>query len=97
MALVVEAAQPVAQLDAHLRVERAERLVEQQDLRLDGQRARERHPLALAARQLGRVALAEAVQLHQRQQLVDLAAPLSFGDLADAQAERDVARARSCA
>jgi hypothetical protein len=37
----------------HLRVERAERLVEQQQLRLGGQRPRERHPLALAAGELG--------------------------------------------
>ena len=35
-------------------VERAERLVEQQDLGLEGQRPGERHPLARPARQLGR-------------------------------------------
>ena len=50
--LVVQAAQPDAQVLAHPRVERAERLVEQQHLGLDGERARERHALALAARQL---------------------------------------------
>ena len=55
--LVVQAAQPLAQLGADLGVERAERLVEQQHLRLDRQRARERHPLALAAGELRRVAL----------------------------------------
>src|SRR5918911_192588 len=54
--LVVEAAQPGAQLLAHARVERAERLVEQQDLRLDGERAGEGHALALAARELAGVA-----------------------------------------
>ena len=58
MHLVVEAAQPGAQLLANARVERAERLVEQQHLRLDGERARERHPLPLAARELRRIALA---------------------------------------
>ena len=52
MDLVVQAAQPLAQLGAHLGVERAERLVEQQHARLDGERARERHPLALAAGEL---------------------------------------------
>ena len=50
--LVVEPAQPAAQLGADVRVERAERLVEQQHARLDRQRAGQRHPLALAAREL---------------------------------------------
>ena len=57
--LVVQAPQPGAQLLAHPRVERAERLVEQQHRRLDGERAGERHPLALAAGELARVALAQ--------------------------------------
>ena len=47
--LVVEAAQPRAELLADLRVERAERLVEEQHLRLDRERPGERHALALAA------------------------------------------------
>ena len=45
---------------AQLLVERAERLVEQQQLRLLGERAGERHALALAARELMRLALARA-------------------------------------
>ena len=53
----MQAAQPLAQLGADLRVERAERLVEQQHPRLDRQRAGERHALALAAGELVRVAL----------------------------------------
>ena len=52
--LVVQAAQPRAQLLADARVERAERLVEEQHLRLDGERAGERHPLPLAAGELRR-------------------------------------------
>ena len=52
MHLVVEAPQPGAQLLAHARVERAERLVEEEHLRLDRERAGEGHPLALAAREL---------------------------------------------
>ena len=48
--LVVQAPQPLPQLCADGRVEGAERLVEQQHLRLDGERARQRHPLALSAR-----------------------------------------------
>ena len=64
--LVVQAAQPLAQLAAHLRVERAERLVEQQHLRLHGERAGERHALQLAARELRGVALGQAVEPHER-------------------------------
>ena len=54
----------LAHLDLHvlaqLLVERAERLVEQQHRRLDHQRARERDALLLAARELMRIARAEA-------------------------------------
>ena len=72
MHVVVQAPQPAAQLLAHPRVERAERLVEQQHLRLDGQRAGERHALALAARELRRVALAEVAEADELEQLLDL-------------------------
>ena len=48
------------QLDLHLlaelEVERAERLVEQEDARPVDERARQRHALALAARELARAA-----------------------------------------
>ena len=70
---VVQVAQPQAQLRAHLGVERAERLVEQQHLGLDGQRPGQGHALALAARELRGVALAEVGQAHQLEQLVDRA------------------------
>src|SRR4051794_37952364 len=50
--LVVQAPQPGAQLLADAGVERAERLVEQQHARLDRERTGERHPLALATREL---------------------------------------------
>ena len=52
----VQVAQPAPQVLPDLGVERAERLVEQQDARLDRERAGERHPLALAARELVRIA-----------------------------------------
>ncbi len=58
--LVVQPPQPVPQLLPHLGVQGAERLVQQQHLRLDGQRPRQRHALPLAAGQLRRVALAPA-------------------------------------
>ena len=60
-----------AQLLAHAGVERAERLVEQEHVRLDRERAGERHPLALAAGELRGIALGEAAQLHELEQLVD--------------------------
>ena len=88
--LVVQPAQPVPQVGAHLGVEGAERLVEQQHLRVDGERAGERHPLPLAAGELGRVAVLEAVQADDLEQLVDLARDLGLGALADRQAEGDV-------
>ena len=88
--LVVQAPQPLAQLGADVGVERAERLVEQQDLGLDGQRAGERHALALAAGELGRVARLVAVEADDLQQLVDLRRDLGLRPLADAQAEGDV-------
>ena len=53
--LVVQAAQPGSQLFAHLGVEGAERLVQQQDLGPRRQRPRQRHPLALAAGKLRRI------------------------------------------
>ncbi len=99
--IVVQPAQPAAQLLAHLRVERAERLVEQQHLRLDGERARERDPLPLPARQLGRIALREPVELHEREQLVHLLADRRLArPLAarlHAQPERDVLEHRHVA
>ena len=88
--LVVQAAQPLAQLRADLRVERAERLVEQQHARLDRERAGERHALALAARELARVALVVAGEADDAEQLVDALADLVLRALADAHAEGDV-------
>ena len=54
--LVVQPAEPGAQLVANLRVKRTERLVQQQDLGPRRQRPRQRHPLALAARKLRGIA-----------------------------------------
>ena len=71
--LVVQAAQPAPQLLAHLGVERAEGLVEQQHARLDGERAGQRDALALAARELRREAVGEPVELHEVEQLVHFA------------------------
>src|SRR3546814_13334730 len=50
---VVELPQPATQIPAHLRIQRPERLVEQEDPRPDRQRPGQRDPLALAAGKLG--------------------------------------------
>ena len=61
------------QLDLHLLaqlgVERAERLVEQQHLRVGRERPHQRHALALAAGELRRHALGVVLELHEREQL----------------------------
>ena len=68
---VVQTPQPAPQLLPHLGVQRTERLVQQQHLRLDGQRPGERDPLPLAAGELMRIALGHGVQLHELQQAAD--------------------------
>ena len=92
---VVQLPQPAAQLLAHFGVERAERLVQQQHARLDGQRASQRDALALAAGELRREAPSLILQLDQVEQLVNLLADLRIArrrTLArpHAQAEGDV-------
>ena len=92
--LVVQLAQPAAQLAAHARVERAERLVEQQHARLHRERARERDALALPAGELGRHAPREPLELDQVEQLVharlDLRLLRAARAVLHAQAEGDV-------
>ena len=88
--LLVQAAQPVAQLGAHAGVERSERLVEQEDARLRRERAGERHALPLAAGELGRIAVGEARELDELEQLVDALANLLLRPLADLEREADV-------
>ena len=56
---------------AQLPVERRERLVEEQHLRLLRQRAGERDPLALSAGELVRPAVGKALELHELQHLGD--------------------------
>ena len=88
---VVEPAQPLAELGADARVERAERLVEEQHLRLGGERAREAHPLPLAARELRWIAIARSPASWTRfEQLVDALADLGLRPLPHLQPERDV-------
>ena len=83
-------AQPGAQVLADLGVERAEGLVEEQHLRLHGERPGQGHALALAAGELGGEAAGEAVELDQLQQLVDPVGDLGLLPLADLEPEGDV-------
>ena len=87
---VVELPQPLAELGADARVERAERLVEEQHLRLRREGAREAHALALAPGELRRIAVAQALELDEVQELVDALADLVLRPLPHLQAERDV-------
>ncbi len=74
--LVLQADQLELRVLAQLLIERAQGLIEQQQLRPLDQRARERDALALAAGQLVRFALGEAAELHEVQHGGD-----AFGDL----------------
>jgi hypothetical protein len=62
---VVQLAQPAAQLQTDLRVQRAERFVEQQDAGFDRQSACQRDPLALASGELRRITARQILQLDQ--------------------------------
>jgi hypothetical protein len=88
--LVVECGEPAAELMAHLGVEGAERLVEEEHRRARGEGAGQRNPLGLAARDLRNAARGEAVELHQGEELVDPVGDLGAGAVADAERERDV-------
>jgi hypothetical protein len=87
--LTLDLADLLAQGDADLRVERGERLVEEEDLRLDRERACERDALLLATRQLVRVPAAAILEVDEAQQLGD-PAPSRPGRPRTLQAERDV-------
>ena len=82
------------QLDLHLlaelQVECAERLVEQQYLRVVDERPSERNPLALATRKLDRLPLAEPRKLDHFQDLVDAQPALATSHSPHAQPVADV-------
>ena len=80
----------VAEQEPGLLVERGERLVHQQDLRLRGERARHRHPLAHAARELGRIAPLEPVETDQMDEMARLLVARRLAHARDLEWERDV-------
>ena len=67
----------VAHEEARLRIERAERLVEQNEARLQHQRARDADALAHAAGQLRRIGAGEILQAHEGERVVDAPAQLA--------------------
>src|SRR3546814_15441822 len=77
-------------LRAQVLVERAERLVEQQHLRLLHQAARESDALALAAGKLVRLALGEGAELDHLDHLVDAPLDLRLWQAVLLQASGDV-------
>src|SRR3546814_4653474 len=81
----------VAQVDAHLGVERGQRLVEQQQARRGGDGAGERDALLLAARELRRVLAALIVEADEVEQLGDAAGDLGARAAAVFESEGDVA------
>src|SRR3954462_4955188 len=68
---LVDIAQPAAKVFSHLRIQSPERLVQEQHPRLNRQRPRERHALALAARELGREAPLQPRKLDEVEELAD--------------------------
>ena len=88
--LVVEAAEPLPQFDAHLRIEGPERLVEEEDPRADRQRPGEGHSLALAAGELRGLPRTEVVEAHQMEQLVDPGLDLGLRGFPHPHPEGDV-------
>ena len=89
--LGLQALQLRAHLDAQERVERRERLVEQQDLRLGDQGARQRDALLLPAGELRRQAVRAALHATRaRAARARLRMALGLGDAAHLQAEGDV-------
>src|SRR2546427_1998495 len=69
--VLLDLADLAAKSKADLRVERRERLIEQEDFRPAGERSRERDSLLLAARELVRVPALEATEARQRDHLGD--------------------------
>ena len=78
------------QHDAGLRVDRGERLVEQQHGRIDRQRAGERDALAHAARQLMRIVIGEFAEVERVEQRPGALLPLGQGHSLDLDAELHV-------
>ena len=82
--------EPLAHQDPCLLVERAERLVHQEDLGVDRQRASDRHALLHPARQLARVLVGEAGEPERAEQLAGDPATARRRHALELEAELDV-------
>ena len=81
--LLPKLAQPAPKLLPHVGIQRPEGLIEQEHLWLNRQRAGQYHALTLPARELCWIAVREAFQLHQAEQLGHSLPDLWFGSLAN--------------
>ena len=88
--VVLQALDEKLHLLPQLQIERAQRLVEQQDARAIDERARERDSLLLPTRELARLAFAVAAQLDEIEHFLDLALQVSSTRALSPQAEGDV-------
>ena len=88
--LALDATDLGAQLHPNLGVQRRQRLVEQQNLGVDRQGPRQRHPLLLSARELMGIALAEIRQMDDVEHLGDGALDVGRRLAGDLQPEADV-------
>src|SRR4051794_7125764 len=98
---LVDIAQPASEVFSHLDVKRAERLIQEQHPRLDRERSRQRHALALAPGQLGWEALLQPRKLDEVEELADTPPDFTFrgpsGPTARAKPVSDVASHREVA
>ena len=90
--LPLEIADLILHLGAHLAVERGERLVQQEDVRLGDKRAGQCHALLLAAGELRHAAGVIAAELHKLERLVDALVDLRLGDFVHLEAVAHVFR-----
>jgi hypothetical protein len=88
--LPLDLADRSSQFGADSGIEGAERFVEQQDLRIASECARQRHALLLASRELPRIASAQSGQSDQLEQLFATLLPIGFRPAPDPEREVEI-------
>src|SRR5688572_25866268 len=83
-----------AHLFAQIRIQIAQRLVHEQNLRLNHQRPRQRHTLLLPAGELGRIAVFQLRQVHDAEQFGDFRVDLLLGEFLKLESVDNVLRHR---
>src|SRR5689334_16572884 len=71
-------------------IERGERLVHQQDLRIIGEHRGDRHPPAHSSRKLARPSVFSALEAYGFDEMIYLRTPFALGELSAPGAERHV-------